>query len=227
MRSNYPSWVEVLPLHELGLLVVLADVAHGLSLEIGYRGEYAASDHVALDLGEPQFNLVEPCRLGRARQHTRLKAVGDLVALATGMARKQAFQTVRSKALAPESNVAVIAIELGPDGAPGQSLGKQQDQTRTTRQIRSKGPSIGLLPQFHDFGFGQIHRALQGSNFTIYLNVIVHYHPSQDLIVRDVGKQELLAVGKPQRAFQPAAAFIQALQFGVRQDQSVEARVQS
>src|SRR6218665_130512 len=51
-------------------------------------------------------------------QHPRLKAVGDLVALATGMARKQACQTVCGKALAPESNVAVIAIELGPDGAP-------------------------------------------------------------------------------------------------------------
>src|SRR6218665_2985020 len=112
--------------------------------------------------------------LWRARQHTRFKAVGDLVALATGMARKQACQTVSAKALAPESNVAVIAIELGPDGAPGQALGKQQDQTRTTRQIRSNGPSIGLLAQFHDFGFGQVHRVLQGGNFTIYLNVMVH-----------------------------------------------------
>src|SRR6218665_671410 len=52
------------------------------------------------------------------RAHTRLQAVGDLVALATGMARKQACQTVCGKTLAPESNVAVIAIELGPDGAP-------------------------------------------------------------------------------------------------------------
>src|SRR6218665_1762206 len=69
--------------------------------------------------------------LGRAHQHTPLKAVGDLVALATGMARKQVCQTVCGKALAPESNVAVIAIELGPDGAPGRPPGKQQDQTRT------------------------------------------------------------------------------------------------
>src|SRR6218665_3488277 len=90
------------------------------------------------------------------------------------MARKQACQTVSGKALAPESKVAVIAIELGPDGAPGQSLGKQQDQTRTTRQIRSNGPSIGLLAQFHDFGFGQVLRVLQGGDFTIYLNVMVH-----------------------------------------------------
>src|SRR6218665_2644566 len=72
ISSNSPSWVEVLPLHGLGWLVVLAGVAHGLSLEIGYRSEYAASGNVALDLREPQLNLVVSWRVGRREVHTQV-----------------------------------------------------------------------------------------------------------------------------------------------------------
>jgi integrase len=39
---------------------VLADIAHEFSLQVGHRGEHATSDDVSLDLGEPQFDLVQP-----------------------------------------------------------------------------------------------------------------------------------------------------------------------
>jgi hypothetical protein len=43
----------------------LADVPHELSAQIGDGGEDATGDDVALDPGEPQFDLVEPGRVSR------------------------------------------------------------------------------------------------------------------------------------------------------------------
>src|SRR6218665_3308062 len=88
---------------------------------------------------EPSAGL---CLVVRANTRASRRS-GTLLRLRPAWRKNKACQTVCGKPLAPESNVAVIAIELGPDGAPGQSLGKPQDQTRTTRQIRSNGPSIG------------------------------------------------------------------------------------
>ena len=49
----------------LEALNVLADVPHELSAQIGDGGEDATGDDVALDPGEPQFDLVEPGRVSR------------------------------------------------------------------------------------------------------------------------------------------------------------------
>ena len=42
----------------------MADIAHELSFEVKDRREYAPSDEVALDLAEPQLDLVEPGGVG-------------------------------------------------------------------------------------------------------------------------------------------------------------------
>ena len=68
--------IEVLPFHGSGRLVVIADVAHELSLQIGHRGKDAASDDVTLDLGEPQFDLVEPRAVGRSEVQVNLRMLG-------------------------------------------------------------------------------------------------------------------------------------------------------
>ena len=47
------------PLYGFGRAVVLVDVAHELAPEIGDGSEDAAGDHIALDLGEPQLDLVK------------------------------------------------------------------------------------------------------------------------------------------------------------------------
>src|SRR4249919_2241211 len=41
----------------------MTDISHELSLQIGHGAEHAAGNHVALDLGEPQFDLIEPRRI--------------------------------------------------------------------------------------------------------------------------------------------------------------------
>ena len=46
-------------------LVVVSDVAQELVREILHRGEDAARNHVALDLGEPDLYLVKPAGIGR------------------------------------------------------------------------------------------------------------------------------------------------------------------
>jgi hypothetical protein len=51
------------PRTRFGSLDVLADVPHELSAQIGDGGEDATGDDVALDPGEPQFDLVEPGRV--------------------------------------------------------------------------------------------------------------------------------------------------------------------
>ena len=55
-----------------GIFVVLADVAHELAGEVVDRGEDAAGNDVALDFGEPQFNLIEPRRIGRGEVQMEL-----------------------------------------------------------------------------------------------------------------------------------------------------------
>jgi hypothetical protein len=46
-------------------VVVASDVAHDLSPQVRDGREYAARDDVALDLGEPDFDLVQPRGVGR------------------------------------------------------------------------------------------------------------------------------------------------------------------
>ena len=52
-------WIESLPLHQPGLLLVLADVAHELPLQVWYRIELAARDHVTLSIGKPEVDLFQ------------------------------------------------------------------------------------------------------------------------------------------------------------------------
>jgi hypothetical protein len=58
--------VAVLPLDRLGSLVVLANVAELLAAEVVGGLEDAASDDLALDLAEPDLDLVQPARVGGA-----------------------------------------------------------------------------------------------------------------------------------------------------------------
>ena len=57
--------VSVLPFHGSRRFVVLTDVTHEFSLQVGNAGEHTTGDDVALDLAEPQLNLVQPRRVGR------------------------------------------------------------------------------------------------------------------------------------------------------------------
>jgi hypothetical protein len=58
--------VAIDPFERLGLGVVVADVAHDLAFKVGLGGEDPSGDQVALDLGEPDFDLVEPRGISRS-----------------------------------------------------------------------------------------------------------------------------------------------------------------
>jgi len=59
------SGVAIAPLDGLGSPVVVTDVAHQLAGQVLNRGEDPACYNIALKLGEPVFDLVEPRRVGR------------------------------------------------------------------------------------------------------------------------------------------------------------------
>src|ERR1700692_1690836 len=57
-------WIGIFPLHGTGRFVVLTDVSHELSLQIRNGSEYTSRDDIALDLAEPQLDLIQPRRVG-------------------------------------------------------------------------------------------------------------------------------------------------------------------
>lgn len=85
----------------------------------------------------------------------RFDAIGDLAAFATRVTRKQSGKPVRCKALAPEINEAVAAVEFGPDLGPRVAIGQQQNQTGTTHCVGPPIPRADLLLKFHAFAFGE------------------------------------------------------------------------
>jgi hypothetical protein len=54
------------PFHGSGSLVVVTDVLHEFSSQLGDGSERAARDDITLDLAEPLLDLVEPRRVGRS-----------------------------------------------------------------------------------------------------------------------------------------------------------------
>ncbi len=57
--------IAIRPLNRLAGFVVQPDVLHQLATQIGRRGEDAARDDVALNFGEPEFDLIQPGTVGR------------------------------------------------------------------------------------------------------------------------------------------------------------------
>ena len=56
--------IGIFPRHGTGRFVVLTNVSHELSLQVRDGSKYAARDDVALDLAEPQLDVVQPRRVG-------------------------------------------------------------------------------------------------------------------------------------------------------------------
>lgn len=150
---------------------VKPDHVGSLGLEVGIVGSQVAFEPMRLDavLGpDPRHRHVRnaaaefsgelargPVRgavgwlaRGGPRQHPRLDLISHLVALAAGVAREQARQSIRLETLAPAVDVAVAAIELDADLGPGQTIGQQKNQSRMPRRIRAPIARVGL-PRGH------------------------------------------------------------------------------
>src|SRR5580693_968947 len=66
--------ITVFPAEGLGGFGIQTDILHELAGKIGYRSKDTASNDVALDFGKPDFDLIEPRRVGRGevKAHTRV-----------------------------------------------------------------------------------------------------------------------------------------------------------
>ena len=67
----------------------MPDVLHELSPQVGHRLEHAARNDVALDLGKPEFDLVEPGGIGRGEVQVNLRmSIQEVVDLSRLMGRE-------------------------------------------------------------------------------------------------------------------------------------------
>ena len=57
--------ISIDPFDGFGHFVVLADITHEFSLQIGHRSKDATSNDIALNFSEPQFHLIKPGGIGR------------------------------------------------------------------------------------------------------------------------------------------------------------------
>ena len=82
--------IGVLPLDGLGALVVLADVEHQLLGQIGGGLEDAAGNHLALELVEPQLDLVQPAGIGWREVQPNIGVVTDKLIDQLGLVSREA-----------------------------------------------------------------------------------------------------------------------------------------
>jgi hypothetical protein len=69
----------VSPFDRSGSLVVVPDVTKDFSSEIVDGGKDASSNDLPLDLGEPDFDLVQPRRIGGCKMNADLGMMGQKV----------------------------------------------------------------------------------------------------------------------------------------------------
>ena len=65
IRFNSMVNILISPVEGCGGFVVLLDVTKELSRQVSFGGEDSSSDDSALNFGKPDFDLVEPARIGR------------------------------------------------------------------------------------------------------------------------------------------------------------------
>src|SRR5688500_7110157 len=75
MSSNSMRRIAVNPTDRFRVLVVANDVAPNLAREVWDRGEDAPREEVAPDRGKPEFDLIQPRRVGRreVQVHPRMR----------------------------------------------------------------------------------------------------------------------------------------------------------
>ena len=67
----------------------MPDVSTNLASEIGHGREDAAREQVAFDLGEPEFDLVEPRRIRRGEMKVDVRMFQEERAHGLGLVRRQ------------------------------------------------------------------------------------------------------------------------------------------
>ena len=68
---------------------MLTNVAHEFVAEIGGGGEDAARDDIAFDLGKPEFDLIEPRRIGGREVNVHAGMIGQELLDACGFVSRK------------------------------------------------------------------------------------------------------------------------------------------
>ena len=83
------SDVTIGPLERFGVGIVGTDVAHDFAFEIVSRREDAASDQIALNFGEPDFDLIEPRRVSRGVMELSVGMGSEELSHGLGLVRRK------------------------------------------------------------------------------------------------------------------------------------------
>ena len=132
----------------------MADVAHDLSVEVGLGFEDAACNEVSLDLGEPDFDLIEPRGIGRG-----------VMELDVGMGAQKALNGcsfMSRKVVGDDMNV-----DFG--GLSSDDLGEKLHEL-------SAGVAVGCLAQ--DFAGGRVQGRIERKSAVAKVFESVTFGPS-------------------------------------------------
>ena len=83
------SDVTIGPLERFGVGIVGTDVAHDFAFEIVSRRADAASDQIALNFGEPDFDLIEPRRVSRGVMELSVGMGSEELSHGLGLVRRK------------------------------------------------------------------------------------------------------------------------------------------
>ena len=81
--------VAVAPANRFRRLVVVPDVTTNLAREVRDRGEDAAREQIAFDLRKPEFDLIEPGRVGRREMQMDVRVREEKGPHGLGLVRRQ------------------------------------------------------------------------------------------------------------------------------------------
>src|SRR5580765_6457150 len=89
LRNDPLCWVGVSPADWSRGSIVVADIAQQFSPQVSEGAEDPSGDHVALDFGEPVFDLVEPGRVSGRKVETNVGMVGQKGVHELGLMRRE------------------------------------------------------------------------------------------------------------------------------------------
>ena len=81
--------VSIGPLEGFGSLIVALDMAGNFASEVGSGSEDAASDQIALNFGEPDFDLIEPGRVSWGIMELNIRMKGEELRHSLGLVRRK------------------------------------------------------------------------------------------------------------------------------------------
>ncbi len=134
------SGVGIFPANGLSALGVKPDVAHDLGCEVVDGGEDAACDNIALDFGEPDFDLIEPGGVGGSVVQLQTRMFVEQILDELGLVRGEIVDN-DVNLLARRATLGYLPKEADELGAGMTGGGFADDLTRSDVQRGVKGQS--------------------------------------------------------------------------------------